>query len=127
MKQIPVEFSLVSFSLWNTNDPFQEIKLETFTHSFTHSLIFFLYFVIDVEEEKKGLVSTTNPDEIFNQLKEQLKGTPVFKPFTEMLQKLLLVRRGGKQGYLLHFPYRCLISNECQNKYVTLILSSFID
>jgi hypothetical protein len=55
----------------------------------------------DSEEETKGLVSLSNPDEIFNQLKEQLKGTPVFKYFTDMLQKLLLVRRGGKQGTIL--------------------------
>jgi hypothetical protein len=79
------------------------MNFETFIHFLS------VHCDIYIEEETKGLVSASNPDEIFSQLKEQLKGTPVFKAFTEMLQKLLLVRRGGKQGYSLRFPYRCSI------------------
>jgi hypothetical protein len=71
---------------------------------YTHIHTYTLTFTYTEEEANRGLVMSGNPDELFNQLKEQLKGTPVFKSFIEMLQKLLLVRRGGKQGYslLLH-------------------------
>jgi hypothetical protein len=67
-----------------------ETQIEVFEDGIEHDA--------DSEEQSKFTVSAGNPEEAFNKVREQLKGTPLYNVFGNILSHLLMVRRTGKPG-----------------------------